>query len=122
MFHIGDRPRLAGGASCFGFLSSLVLHLISRAVRMNSTLADRLSGRWPWWIRGDGDGLRLAVGDVRGSAYSSRLAWSHSRSPAMLAVGGASTAANGVTARSRDLTYEQMSSHREEAVIGPQRS
>jgi len=51
---------------------------------------------------------------------SSRLAWSHSHWHAMLAVGGASTAANGVSVRSRDLTYEQMSSHREEAVIGPQ--
>jgi len=54
---------LAGGV-CVGFPTFLVLRLISRAVRMNSTLADRLSGRWHWWIRGDGDGLRLAVGDV----------------------------------------------------------
>jgi hypothetical protein len=41
---------------------------------------------------------------------------------AMLAVGGASSAVNGVSARSRNLTYEQISSHRKEAVIGPQRS
>jgi hypothetical protein len=36
----------------------------------------------------------------------------------MLAVGGATSAVDGVSARSRNLTYEQMSSHRKEAVIG----
>jgi hypothetical protein len=38
------RAWLAGG--CVGFPTFLVLRLISRASRMNSTLADRLSGRW----------------------------------------------------------------------------
>src|SRR5262245_36555289 len=40
----GRRAWLAG--VCVGFPTFLVLRLISRASRMSSALADRLSGRW----------------------------------------------------------------------------
>src|ERR1700746_3381080 len=52
---------LAGG--CVFFPTLLFLRLIPRALRMKSAPAGRLRDRWCSWIRGDGDGLRLALGD-----------------------------------------------------------
>jgi hypothetical protein len=42
---IADRRAWLAGV-CVGFPTFLVLRLISRASRMSSALADRLSGRW----------------------------------------------------------------------------
>src|SRR2546422_11573031 len=62
--------------SCFRFPIVLVLRLIPRALRMSSALADRLDGRWRSWIRGDGDGLRLALADT--GRWRTRPGWRYS--------------------------------------------
>ena len=48
---------------CVRFPTLLILRLIRRALRMKSAPAGRLRDRWCSSIRGDGDGLRLALGD-----------------------------------------------------------